>query len=47
MKVSGVPVQFNKYLISACDFQGTVLGTEEEAKMNSISQRETRHEPSN
>lgn len=44
-KVSGLPVQFNKYLISTCDFQGTVLGTEEEAKMNSISLRKTSMNP--
>lgn len=39
-KFSGVPVQFKKHLVSACSFQGTVLGTEEEAKMNSKHQPE-------
>lgn len=40
--VSGVPVQFSKYLISAGAFQGTVLGTEEEAETTGVSRRETR-----
>lgn len=40
--VSGVPVQFSKYLISAGASQGTALGTEEEAKTTGVSRRETR-----